>query len=142
MSEQQNQVDEIAGMGVRSPTSIKAPVEQVWAAMVDKMYNPEKYLPVTNPEITIIIPEHHIYREMYYKGNIIKENVYFDQSNYEIHSAAVDKDHVHVNIYHPDTGILEYWQEDSKGERIEWQVPRAVVLGAMEMIKKTAEAGM
>jgi hypothetical protein len=140
MSEQQqNQNVEIVGMGVQLPTPIKAPREQVWAAMVDKMYNTENYLPVTNVKTTDIIPGRHMYREMVFMGQVLKENIYFDESSYEIRAAIVDADEIHINAYYPDTGIIEYWQENGKGERIPWDAPKTVVLEAMKKTKEVAE---
>jgi hypothetical protein len=141
MSEQkQNEDVEMVDMGVRSSTPINASPERVWEAMVDKIYNTEKYLPVTNVKTTDIIPGQHVYREMAYGEQQLNENIYYDKSRYEIRFVVVDEDSVHINIYYPDTGLLEYWQENKKGERIPWHVPKAGVLKAMEMTKKVAEA--
>jgi hypothetical protein len=141
MSEQQQDQDvEIVGMGVQFPTPIKVPRKQIWAAMVDKMYNTENYLPVTNVKITDIVPGRHAYREMIFYGELLKENIYFNETLYEIRAALVDEDKIHINIYHPDTGILEYWQENSKGKRISWDAPKADVLQAMQKTKEKAEA--
>jgi hypothetical protein len=143
MSEQQqNQNVEIVGMGVYSLTPIKAPNEQVWKAMVDKIYNTEKYLPVTDVKITEIIPGRHVYREMRRREKQLKENIYLDESRYEIRALVVDEDSIHVNVYHPDTGLLEYWQENGKGERTSWPVSKAAALEAMKKTKEVAEAGI
>jgi hypothetical protein len=140
MSEQQqSEKVEMVGMGVQFPTPIKASREQVWAAMVDKMYNTEKYLPVTNVKTTDIIPGQHAYREMTLHGEVLKENIYFDEVHYKIRAAMVDEDNIHINMYYPDSGILEYWQENGKGERIPWDVPKSIVLEAMEKTKEVAE---
>jgi hypothetical protein len=141
MSEQhQNQNVETVGMGVQFPTPIKAPHERVWAVMVDKVYNTEKYLPVTNVKTTDIIPGKHVYREMLLNGRPKNENIYLDESHYEIRFDVVDEDSIHVNKYYPDTGILEYWQENGKGQRIPWNVPKTIVLEAMKKTKEAAEA--
>jgi len=139
--QQQNQNVEMIDMGVQSSIPIKAPNEQVWAAMLDKMYNTEKYLPVTNVKTTDIIPGRHAYREMHLDGKSLNENLYFDESRYEIRCVVDDEDSIHINKYHPDTGLLEYWQENRKGERIPWLVPKAPVLEAMKKTKEVAEAG-
>ena len=140
MSEQQHSKDETVGLGTQLPTPIHAPRERVWAAMVDKMYHTEKYLPVTNVKTKDIVTGRHAYREMLLQGKTVKENVYFDESRCEIRAEIIDADEIHLNWYNPDTGILEYWQENAKGERIPWDVPKAVVIKAMEKTKEVAEA--
>lgn len=141
MSEQgQNQNSELVGLGVKSSNAIKAPNERVWAAMVDKVYNTGKYLPVTDVKTTDKVPGKHVYREMRLHGKSMNENIYLDQAHYEIKFHVVDKDEVHVNAYYPDTGLLEYWQENNKSERIPWNVPKSLVLSAMEKTKEIAEA--
>jgi hypothetical protein len=72
-------------------------------------------------------------------GEPLNENIYFDEANYDIRSAVIGKDEIHVNKYDTETGILEYWQENAKGERISWPVPKAIVLKAMEKTKEMAE---
>jgi hypothetical protein len=131
---------ETVGLGVQSPVPIQAPAERVWEIMVDKVYNTGKYLPVTNVKTNDIIPGQHVYREMSLNGNSIAENIYIDKSKYDIRFAVVGKDEIHVNRYYPDTGILEYWQENSKGERIPWHAPKAAALGAIIKTKELAEA--
>jgi hypothetical protein len=108
--------------------------------MVDKMYNTENYLPVTNVKTIDLVPGRHAYREMNFRGELLKENIYFNEALYEIRAALVDKDEIHINIYHPDSGILEYWQENGKGQRIPWDAPKADVLEAMKRTKEKAEA--
>ena len=140
MTEQKSNASvDTVGMGVQLPTPIKASTERVWAAMVDKMYNTEKYLPVTNVKTTDIVPGRHALREMLLGGEPLNENIYFDEAKHDIRSAVIGKDEIHVNKYYPDTGILEYWQENAKGDRIPWSVPKAIVLKAMEKTREVAE---
>jgi hypothetical protein len=138
MSEQ-HQNDELVGMGVKYPTPIKAPTERVWAIMVDKMYNTTKYLPVTDVKTKDIVPGKEMYREMTFDGKVLKENIHFDESTCEIRCDMIDEDAVHINKYYADTGIIEYWQENKKGDRIPWPVPKAPVLKAMKQTKELAE---
>jgi hypothetical protein len=119
MSEKpEKQNAEIVGMGVKYPTPIKAPRERVWAVMVDKVYNTGKYLPATDVKTTDIIPGRHVYREMKVQGRQMNENIYLDESRCEIRFDVVDEDAVHVNMYYPDTGIIEYWQAMKKTKEI------------------------
>jgi hypothetical protein len=135
-----NQNMEIVGLGVQSPTPIQAPPERVWEAMIDKVYNTAKYLPVTDVKTKDIIPGKHVHREMTLLGKVIEENIYLDKLNYEIRFDVVGEDEIHINRYYPDTGILEYWQENGKGERIPWEAPKASALAAIEKTKEVAEA--
>jgi hypothetical protein len=108
--------------------------------MVDKMYNTEKYLPVTNVKTTDKIPGRHIYREMLFGEEQIDEDIYLDESRSEIRAYVIDQDEIHINIYYRDTGLLEYWEENRQGERIPWSIKKALVLKAMKQTKKIAEA--
>ncbi|UJR23305.1 hypothetical protein I4U23_026320 [Adineta vaga] len=141
MAEQQANHDiEIVGMGVQSTTPIKASPDRVWAAMLDKMYHTEKYLPVSNVKITDEIPDKGFHREMTFHGKVLRENIYLDKSRFEVRCDVIDEDVVHMNVYHPDTGLLEYWEENKNGERVSWRAPKNVVLAAMEKTKQFAEA--
>jgi hypothetical protein len=139
-NQEQNPNVEIVGLGVQSPIPIQAPAERVWEVMIDKVYNTGNYLPVTDVKTKDIIPGQHVYREMTLNGKIIKENIYLDKSHYEIRFAVVGEDQIHINHYYPDTGILEYWQENGKGERILWEAPKASGLAAIIKTKELAEA--
>ena len=133
------QDSEIVGLGVKATNPIKASPERVWAAMVDKVYNTGTYLPVKDVKTTDKVPDKHVYREMSLNGHQMNENIYLDREHYIIRFAVVDKDEIHVNAYDPQTGLLEYWQENGKGERIPWNVPKKLVLGAMDKTKEIAE---
>lgn len=133
------QNSETVGLGVKATNPIKAPVERVWAAMVDKVYNTSKYLPVTDVKTTDIVTGKHVYREMRLGDKALNENIFLDAEHFIIRFHVVDKDEIHVNAYDRDTGLLEYWQENSKGERIPWNAPKKLVLVAMEKTKEVAE---
>lgn len=135
-----NKPSEIVGFGVQSTTPIKASPERVWKAMVDKMYNTSKYLPVTDVKITDKDHEKEVYREMTLNGKVLRENIYFDKSRFQIRVDLLDDDIVHFNVYDPDTGLLEYWEADKNGERRSWNAPKQVVLAAMQKTKEVAEA--
>lgn len=44
----------------------------------------------------------------------LEAHVYFDKANYKIRAEVVDRDSVHVNEYHPETGIMKYYRENKK----------------------------
>ena len=136
MSEQNS---ETVGLGLKATNPIKAAPERVWAAMVDKVYNTSKYLPVTDVKTTDIIPGQHVYREMRLNEKSMNENIYLDAEHYIIRFEVVDHDAVHVNAYDRETGLLEYYQENKKGERIPWNAPKKLVLAAMDKTKEIAE---
>ena len=139
MSEQ-NQDDELISMGVKYPTPIKAPTERVWASMVYKMYNVAKFLPATDVKTKDVVPGKEMYREMTILGKqLLKENIHFDESTCKIRCEVIGEDKVHINKYYADTGIMEYWQENKKGDRIPWPDLKVYALKAMELTKELAE---
>src|SRR5689334_21887624 len=98
MSEQQQQQhrddEDIVGLGVRSTSPIRAPRYRVWAAMVEKMYKPERYLPVTDVHTVERVPGRHLYQEMNLYGEQLKANIYFDEQRSEIRSYMVGRDEI------------------------------------------------
>ncbi len=66
--QQSNQRTEIVVMGVQYPMPHTIPPEKIWAAMIQKIYQTEKFLPLTDVKITYIIPGRRIYREMVVRG--------------------------------------------------------------------------
>jgi len=133
--------EEIVGLGVRAPDKINAPYEKIWSTMVDKVYHPDKFLPVTNVKTEDRAPNH-VYREMNMeKAGTVIEDIYLDKDKGEIRFVAQDKDEVHVNKFHKDADkeYLEYWEENKQGERVSWHAPKSLVLKAMKLTKDTAE---
>jgi len=133
---------DLVDMGVQYQLPLTIPAENVWEVMVEKIYHPEKFLPVNDVKTIDIIPGEHVYREMNVSGFILKEDVYLDPENYKIRFVVVDNDAVHINKYHPDTGVIEYFQENKKGERSTWRIPRAIILHAMLQTHEMAERKM
>ena len=130
--------ENVVGMGFRSPYTVTLPYDSIWAAMVDKVYNTGAYLPVTDVKTTNRSPTH-VYREMKLGQKQLDEDIYLDKDNGEIKFAIVDADEVHVNKFHRDQQVFEYYNENKKGERIPWNAPQALVLRAMDETVKTAE---
>ncbi|CAF1327219.1 unnamed protein product [Adineta steineri] len=135
--------DETVGLGVRAPERINAPFERVWAVMVDKVYNTSKYLPVQDVKTEDRSPTH-VYREMAMcsqPDKIMKEDIYLDKDSGTIRFAVIGADEIHINKFHKnaDEQVLEYWMENSKGERIPWNAPKSFVLKAMKVTKDLAE---
>ncbi|CAF0810367.1 unnamed protein product [Adineta steineri] len=133
--------DDTVGLGVRAPERINAPFDRVWAVMIDKMYNTSKYLPVHNVKTEDRSPTH-VYREMTIGSDkTIKEDIYLDKDNGTIRCNVIGADEIHFNKFHKNTDeqVLEYWMENSKGERIPWNAPKSVVLKAMKITKEMAE---
>jgi len=137
-----SQEGDFVNMGVQYQLPLTIPAENVWAAMIQKIYHPEKFLPVNDVQTIDIVSGRHIYRKMNFLGFIMKEDVYLDPANYKIRFEVIDDDAVHINIYHPDTGVAEYYQENKKGERIIWPVPKTMVFHAMSQTKEMAERQM
>ncbi len=133
--------EEIVGLGVRAPDKINAPYEKIWSMMVDKVYHPDKYLPVTNVKTEDRAPNH-VYREMS-MGNagIVIEDIYLDKDKGEIRFVVHGKDEVRINKFYKDADkeYLEYWAENNQGERVSWHAPKSSVLKAMKSTKDAAE---
>jgi hypothetical protein len=140
MTDQQtNQKPELVGMGIQFQLPVTAPPEKVWAAMVLKIYEPEKFLPVTNVKVTEVIPGRHVQREMVLVGRTIREEIYLDESCYKIRGFAAGEDSAGINVYDPNTGILNYYKENVKGERIPWEIPKVFATMAMEKTKELVQ---
>jgi len=133
---------DLVDMGVQYQLPLTIPPENVWEVMVEKIYHPEKFLPVNDVKTIDIIPGEHVYREMNVSGFILKEDVYLDPENYTIRFVEVDDDAVHFNKYHPHTAVIDYFQENKKGERIAWRIPRTIILHAMLQTREMAERKM
>jgi hypothetical protein len=133
--------EEIVGLGVRAPDKINAPYEKIWTTMVDKVYHPDKFLPVTNVKTEDRAPNH-VYREMNMEnaGTVI-EDIYLDKDKGEIRFVVQGNDEVRINKFHKDADkeYLEYWAENIQGERVSWHAPKSGVLKAMKLTKDTAE---
>ncbi|CAF1449340.1 unnamed protein product [Adineta ricciae] len=123
--------ENLVGMGYRSPYTVSLPYDSIWAAMVDKVYNTSDYLPVTDVK-TIDRSPTHVYREMKAGNKQLNEDIYLDKEKGEIKFFVIDADEVHVNKFHKDEQVFEYYNENKKGERIPWNAPQAIVLKAMD----------
>ena len=133
--------EEIVGFGVQAPEKINAPYERIWSTMLDKVYHPDKYLPVTDVK-TEDRASNHVYREMRMnKTNLIVEDIYLDKENGEARFVAQDTGAIHINKFHKDADkqYLEYWAENKEGQRISWNAPKIIVLKAMKTTKDKAE---
>ncbi|CAF3403097.1 unnamed protein product, partial [Rotaria sp. Silwood2] len=116
--------EKLVGMGFRSPYTVSLPFDSIWAAMVDKVYNTAKYLPVKDVK-TIDRSPTHVYREMKMNDKQVAEDIYLDKKKGEIKFAVIDKDEVHVNKFHNEEQVFEYYNENKKDERIPWNVPQS-----------------
>ena len=123
--------EKLVGMGYQSPYTVSESYDSIWAAMVDKVYNTSDYLPVKDVK-TIDRSPTHVYREMKAGDKQLNEEIYLDKEKGEIKFVLVDLDEVHVNKFHKDKQVFEYYNENKKGERIPWNVPQSIVLKAMD----------
>lgn len=130
--------EKLVGMGFQSPYTVSIPYDYIWVAMVDKVYNTSDYLPVTDVK-TIDRSPTHVFRGMKLGDKQIDEEIYLDKENGEIKFVLIDVDEVHVNKFHKDKQLFEYYNENKKGERIPWNVSQSIVLKAMDQTVKKAE---
>lgn len=130
--------ENLVGMGYRSSYTVSLPYDSIWAAMVDKVYNTSDYLPVTDVK-TIDRSPTHVYREMKLGDKQLDEDIYLDKEKGEIKFFLIDADEVHVNKFHKDEQFFEYYNENKKGERIPWNVPKSMILKAMDQTVNKAK---
>ena len=142
--------EKVVGFGYRSPFVIDAPFERVWAAMVDKVYNTSKYLPV----VDVKTEDHstYVYREMtipgkksdedQVHGRTYKQKIYLDKENAEIRFLTIDMDEMHVHKFHKTEKVLEYYLANKKGDRQYWNALQQWVHDAMLTTQDMAMAYM
>jgi len=69
----------------------------------------------------------------------LKDNNYFDESCCKIRSITPGEENVRINIYRTNTRILQYYQENQKGERTSWKAPKAFAIKLIKQTQNTAE---
>ena len=121
---------------VGPPSSI--PFKYLWKAMVEKVYHPDRFLPVadvlavdkTDPESN----QAYVYREMTLKlgdgpAQRIKENIYLDEDAGRIDFVVIDDGSNIVNCIDKETGVIRYYKETSRGSNVkmDWIGARADV---------------
>lgn len=97
------------------------PLSTLWRAMVDKIYNPAKYLPNVLHVTTKETGRDSTYREMSLSnGHTMKEDIFADSKTGRIEFRVVDRDLVVVNQYRGDKHAIEYVLEDKNGKILGW----------------------
>lgn len=114
---------------VGPPTDI--PFQYLWKAMIEKVYHPDRFLPVmdvvavdkTDSESN----QAYTYREMTLKltdgtAQRIKENIYCDEEGGRIDFTMTEDGKNVVNCVDKETGVIRYYKETSRGtnERMDW----------------------
>eukprot|EP01118_Nematostelium_gracile_P009261 TRINITY_DN310_c0_g1_i2.p1 TRINITY_DN310_c0_g1~~TRINITY_DN310_c0_g1_i2.p1 ORF type:complete len:136 (+),score=37.64 TRINITY_DN310_c0_g1_i2:33-440(+) len=129
-------MSEQIGLGASGePVDSSISFESIWKHMVEKIYHPDRFLPVTN--VTAIDKDGYVYREMTAPDHrVVKENIYRDEETGKIRFVATDRDEVVINQFHKDTRVIEYWLENNAGQRINWPFLKKPVL---DSINKTIE---
>jgi Domain of unknown function (DUF1857) len=114
---------------VGPPTDI--PFKYLWKAMVEKVYHPDRFLPVTDVlAVDKTDPESnqaYIHREMTLQPADrtplrIKENIYSDEEAGRIDFVTTKDGRNIVNCIDKETGVIRYYKETSRGsnEKIDW----------------------
>eukprot|EP01088_Endostelium_zonatum_P009293 TRINITY_DN2248_c0_g1_i1.p1 TRINITY_DN2248_c0_g1~~TRINITY_DN2248_c0_g1_i1.p1 ORF type:complete len:137 (+),score=41.25 TRINITY_DN2248_c0_g1_i1:136-546(+) len=125
------QKPELVGLGVTVAIGKDVDQGKIWASMVDKIYHPDKFLPVSN--VKSEDKDGYVYREMTARGEVIKENIYSNEVTGEIAFVDVGNGETVYNVYHKSEGTIEYWRSKSRGgERIFWEAPASAIRGAIQ----------
>ena len=106
--------------GVIGPAT-DVPSETLWKALVDKITNPEKYLPGVKVLTCSNNEDGSVYREMQApSGVVMKENIYALKDRKRIEFRVIDKPLVVINQYLDDKKAIEYALEDRDGKVLGW----------------------
>ncbi len=133
---------ELAGLGkgLEIPDDISN--EKVWQVLLIKIQQPSLFLPVTDVVTRPSDDGAGTYREMSMGPNRITENIYTDESIYEVNFSVANDENDHVNIILTDaTGkrTLEFYKRNSTTkERVPWTVPAHVALGGITKVLEMA----
>ena len=106
--------------GVIGPET-DVPFAILWKALVDKIKNPQKYLPGVKVLTCTDNEDGSVYREMEVpSGVVMKENIYALEDRKRIEFRVIDKPIVVVNQYLEDKKAIEYVLEDRDGKVLGW----------------------
>eukprot|EP01111_Echinosteliopsis_oligospora_P009975 TRINITY_DN3018_c0_g1_i1.p1 TRINITY_DN3018_c0_g1~~TRINITY_DN3018_c0_g1_i1.p1 ORF type:complete len:139 (-),score=24.54 TRINITY_DN3018_c0_g1_i1:13-429(-) len=131
------QSEELIGTQHITGDVITAPFDKIWKYMIDKVYHPDKYLPVSN-----VKSEQRgdvVYREMTYRDIVKREDIVCNEDAAEIKFISTEKDEVVFNKYDKTTQRISYWLENKNGEPIYWAVPASIVVKSIATTKESAE---
>lgn len=130
---------ELAGMGIKMEIPEDIPTENVWKVLLIKIKQPDLFLPVTDVVTRPSDDGRGTYREMSMGANRIIENIYTDESIYEVNFSVEndETDHVNIILTDPTTGkrTLEFYKRNSATkERVFWAGPAAIGLGGIRKV--------
>ena len=142
MSEAQ---EELAGMGVGMEIPENISSEKIWQILLIKITQPNLFLPVTDVISRPGDDGRSTYREMSMGPNRIIENIYTDESIFEVNFDVVTDDTEIVNVILTDTATgkrtLEFYKRSSSTkERLHWAVPAKIGRAACDKIFEMARA--
>lgn len=137
--------------GVTSDPITDVPKERLWGPLVDKVYHPDRYIPVD--DVTTEEKGDHVWRRMHYcgegimKDKDIVENIYLDKDHDAIRFVALDpegkeKDEEIINeVVEDDSGkpcLHYYLRLKSTGQPLHWNAPAHINLKDMEKVVDAA----
>ncbi|KAL0477524.1 RNA methyltransferase [Acrasis kona] len=119
------------------------PFDVLWPVMVEKIYHPERFLPVTNV-ISKDVPktddhEAHVYREMTMGPRTIKERIFSDKEKGVMRFVNVENGETVYNAYFFDKKNIEYWKESKDGERMDLPIPPGNAPGPIDKTYEKAQ---
>ena len=135
---------EIVGLGASLPIEDSVSSDSVWKVLLEKIQNPQLFLPVEDVISRTSDDGLGTYREMTIPSMNARmiENIYVDKSIWEVKFVRTDTSLEHVNIITDVDGVrkLEFYQRDSiTKERVPWHAPKEVALGGISKVLKRAK---
>jgi hypothetical protein len=130
--------EEIVDISIKSEP-INAAYDAVWDTMMDNVHHSEKYLSYMKM-ISIISKGDHFVRQVDIGDpKPMIEEIFCDKEKGEIRFEHIVT-RSHVNKYHRDEQVLEYYTDELYRRRVFWYRPKSLVSPAMQKTKELAEA--
>lgn len=139
--------DESAGQGISIRIEDGVSNDDVWEVLLNKIQNPDLFLPVVDVVKRVSDDGNGTYREMTTAFQVahgmpserrIIENIYADKDRLEVRFRHVDDENEVVNaILVDETGQrrLEYFLRNAASrERVHWAAPKKVGLGGIQSV--------
>lgn len=130
------------GLGIAMPIPDDITSEQVWKALLIKIKQPDLFLPVSEVVTRPSDDGVGTYREMSMGNTRIIENIYTNESIFEVNFSVISDPTDHVNVILTDPAgrrTLEFYKRNTESkERVHWTVPATVAMGGINKVLEMA----